>query len=136
MFEGRKALCRRAFCGKVAALASLHAGPNYSIVAREQRSRDTPPMHRLYLYLGFMIAISGVCAAGSSECVPPAALQAKLQAQPKADTYADAGMWYAGHRKYACAVEAYRSALQQEPKSAELMYLLGLTLIRKGGASG
>src|SRR5450755_4697867 len=136
MFEGRKALCRRAFCGKVAALASLHAGPNYSIVAREQRSRDTPPMHRLYLYLGFMIAISGACAASSSGCVPPAALQAKLQAQPKADTYAEAGAWYGDHGKYGCAVEAYRAALKRAPKSAEFSYLLGLDLLRERDFSG
>ena len=66
----------------------------------------------------------------------PAALQAKLQAQPKPDTYTESGIWYANHRKYACAVEAYRSALQLEPKSAEFTYLLGLNLLRKGDASG
>jgi Flp pilus assembly protein TadD len=93
-------------------------------------------MRRLSIYVGFVVAISGVCSAGSSECVPSAALQAKLQTQPKADTYADAGTWYVDHRKYACAVNAYRSALKQEPKSAEFMYFLGVNLIRTRDVNG
>ena len=67
--------------------------------------------------------------------MPPQSLQAKLQAQPKADTYAEAGMWYGDHRQYACAVEAYRAALKQKPGSAQLLYLLGLNLLREGNFS-
>ena len=93
-------------------------------------------MHRLYLYLGLMIAISGACAASSRGCVPPEALQAKLRTQPKADTYAEAGAWYGDHGKYGCAVEAYRAALKRAPNSAEFSYLLGLDLLRKGDFSG
>jgi Flp pilus assembly protein TadD len=89
-------------------------------------------MRRLCIYFGFVITISKMCAANSRECVSPPALQAKLQQQPKADTYAEVAIWYADHHKYACAVEAYRSALQQEPNSAEFTYLLGLNLIRNG----
>ncbi|HSS99186.1 MAG TPA: tetratricopeptide repeat protein [Terriglobales bacterium] len=92
-------------------------------------------MLRLFIYLGFVLAISGVCGATSSECAPSAALQAKLQKQPKADTYAEAGIWYADHHKYACAVQAYRSALQEEPKSPDFLYSLGLNLIREGDVS-
>ena len=93
-------------------------------------------MHRLYIYLGFMIAICAACAASSSLCVPPEALRAKLQAQPKADTYAEAGAWYGDHGKYGCAVEAYRAALKRAPKSAEFSYLLGLDLLRQGDIAG
>ena len=92
-------------------------------------------MHRSYLYLGFVVAISGLCAASSSGCVPPKELQAKLHIQPSADTYAEAGMWYGDHQQYACAVGAYESALKRKPKSAEFLYLLGLNLLRKGDFS-
>jgi tetratricopeptide (TPR) repeat protein len=88
-------------------------------------------MRRLYIYLGFMIAISGISAASSSVCLPPQSLQVKLQTQPKAVTYAEAGMWYSEHGKYGCAAEAYRTALKLEPKSAQFWYLLGLNLLRK-----
>ncbi len=93
-------------------------------------------MHRLFIYFGFMIAFSGICAAGSSVCEPPQALQAKLQSQPKADTYAEAGKWYADHGKYGCAADAYQAVLKQEPKSAQFWYLLGLNLLRKSDISG
>ncbi len=87
-------------------------------------------MRRLYIYLGVMIATCGLCAAGSSVCTPPQNLQTKLQTQPTADSYAEVGMWYANHDQYGCAVGAYRAALKREPKSAELLYLLGLNLLR------
>jgi Flp pilus assembly protein TadD len=89
-------------------------------------------MHRLCIYLGVVIATSGLCAASSGPCVAPQGLQAKLQTQPKADTYAEVGMWYGDHGQYACAVEAYRSALQQKPASPQFLYLLGLNLLRNG----
>lgn len=101
----------------------------------ERHLRATKNMRRVCICVGFVVAISGVCAAGSGECVPPVALRSKLDTQPKADTYAAAGMWYADRRKYECAVEAYRSALKHEPKSAEFTYLLGLNLIRTGNVS-
>src|SRR5215469_326713 len=89
-------------------------------------------MHRLYIYLGPVILISGMCAANPSVCTPPPTLEAKLHAQPSADTYAEVGMWYGDHRQYECAVRAYQSALERTPQSAELLYLLGLNLLRKG----
>ncbi len=92
-------------------------------------------MHRWYIYLGLVIAIPGSCAASSSACVASQALQDKLQAQPKADTYAEVGMWYGDHRQYACAVESYRAALKQKPGSAQLLYLLGLNLLREADFS-
>jgi tetratricopeptide (TPR) repeat protein len=92
-------------------------------------------MHRWYFYLGFLIAISGVSAASSSGCVPPKALQTRLQAQPNADTYAEVGFWYGDHQQYECAIESYRAALKRKPRSAQFLYLLGLNLLRKGDFS-
>jgi len=92
-------------------------------------------MHRLYTYFGLVIAISGLCAASSIVCTPPKALQAKLQTQPSADTYAEMGMWYGDQGQYACAVGAYQAALKRKPRSAQFLYLLGLNLLRKGDFS-
>jgi Flp pilus assembly protein TadD len=44
-------------------------------------------------------------------------------------------MWYGDHGKYACAVGAYQAALKRQPKSSQLLYLLGLNLLRKGDFS-
>lgn len=93
-------------------------------------------MHRLYIYLGPVILITGMCAANPSVCTPPPTLEAKLHAQASADTYAEVGMWYGDHRQYECAVRAYQSALERKPQSAELLYLLGLNQLRKGNFSG
>lgn len=106
----------------------------YSIVDLKRR-RAAPNMHRWYIYPAFLIAISGISAASSSACVPPKALQIKLQGQPSADTYAEAGSWYGEHQQYGCAVESYRAALTRKPRSAPFLYLLGLNLLRKGDFS-
>jgi len=92
-------------------------------------------MRHGYIYLGLLIGITRLCPAGSSTCVPPKDLEAKIQTQPKADTYAEIGMWYGDHGKYACAVGAYQAAVKREPKSAEFLYLLGLNLLRAGEVS-
>src|SRR4051794_31367011 len=119
-------------CPKSAWLACVVA----VFYSRLRRLRAQRTMRRLYIHFWFAVAISGVSAASSSDCAPPTALQAKLQAQPTANTYAEEGTWYAEHHKYACAVQAYRSALQKDPNSAEFSYLLGLNLIRKSDVSG
>lgn len=92
-------------------------------------------VYRSHIHFAVMLAMCAACAAGSSVCTPPQALQAKLQKQPTADTYAEAGMWYGDHGQFGCAVSAYQSALKQRPKSAEFLYLLGLNLLRKGDFS-
>jgi Flp pilus assembly protein TadD len=93
-------------------------------------------MRRLCLYLVLIITSCGVCAASSSTCTPPPDLQSRLQNQAKAETYAEAGMWYASRGKFDCAVNAYRAAVNREPRSAEFSYLLGLNLLRKRDFQG
>ena len=105
-------------------------------IRKKEHSLLAANMHRLYIYLGPVILISGMCAANPSVCTPPPTLEAKLHAQPSADTYAEVGMWYGDHGQYDCAVRAYQSALERKPQSAELLYLLGLNLLRKGDFRG
>jgi Flp pilus assembly protein TadD len=92
-------------------------------------------MYRLCIYLALVIATSALCAASSSPCVPSQDLQAKLKTQPKADTYAEVGMWYGDHGQYSCAVGAYQAAIKLKPGSAQFLYLLGLNQLRNGDFS-
>lgn len=78
----------------------------------------------------------GACLCASlcfaAPCAGPAELQAKLRAQPDADGYIQLGSWFGDHRQYSCAVEAFRSGLKLEPGSAQLYYLVGLSLYSSG----
>lgn len=65
-------------------------------------------------------------------CSAPAPLEAKLRAQPDADTYKELGNWFGDRKLYPCALEAFQNALKLEPGSAELHYLVGLTLYASG----
>jgi tetratricopeptide (TPR) repeat protein len=65
-------------------------------------------------------------------CTGPKALEAKLASHPDADTYAELGTWFGDHRQYDCALEAFQNGLKLEPGSAQLYYLVGLTLYASG----
>src|SRR6185312_12670995 len=39
--------------------------------------------------------------------------------------------WYGDKKQYSCAIETIHAGLKRDPKSAELLYLLGLDLLRK-----
>jgi Flp pilus assembly protein TadD len=86
-------------------------------------------MHLKLLRVGLalVICVSATLFAGAV-CTGPPALEAKIKAQPDADTYVELGGWFGDHHQYGCAVDAYRAALKLEPGSAKLSYLLGLGL--------
>ena len=65
-------------------------------------------------------------------CTGPEALEAKLRAHPDADAYKELGNWFGDRKQYPCALDAFQNALQLEPGSAELHYLVGLTLYASG----
>lgn len=65
-------------------------------------------------------------------CVGPPELQAKLRTQAETETYIQLGTWFGDHRQYECAVEAFRAGLKLEPGSAQLYYLVGLSLYSSG----
>ncbi|MGP0020344.1 MAG: tetratricopeptide repeat protein [Candidatus Sulfotelmatobacter sp.] len=67
-------------------------------------------------------------------CTASPALEAKLHAQPDADTYVEVGDWFGDRKQYPCALEAFQSALKLEPGNAKLYYLVGLTLFASGHA--
>jgi tetratricopeptide (TPR) repeat protein len=65
-------------------------------------------------------------------CTGPRELEAKLKAQPDADTYAKLGDWFGDHNQLECALEAFQNGLKLEPGNAQLYYLIGVTLYSAG----
>lgn len=70
--------------------------------------------------------------AAAAACSGPPALQAKLRAHADAQSYIDLGTWFGDHSNYDCALETFRAALKLEPGSAQIYYLVGLTLLSAG----
>jgi len=87
-----------------------------------------PTFAKAVLVLAAILAVSPRVHA----CTTSPALEAKLRAQPDADTYVEVGDWFGDRKQYPCALEAFQSALKLEPGNAKLYYLVGLTLYASG----
>jgi tetratricopeptide (TPR) repeat protein len=83
--------------------------------------------------LALLLACATVClSTAKSQCVGPPAIEAKIQSDPGADSYAEMGVWFAGQQQFECANQSFRSALKYDPASAKLNYFLGLSLHSSG----
>lgn len=87
-----------------------------------------PIFTKAVLVLAAILAVTPCVLA----CTASPALEAKLRAQPGADTYVEVGDWFGDRKQYPCALEAFRGALKLEPGNAKLYYLVGLTLYASG----
>jgi len=83
----------------------------------------------LGLAAGVLAGFVGLAASAHAACNGSAALVAKLKAHPTTDNAVVLGSWYASHKQFECAVETFRAALTNDPKSAQLHYLDGLALL-------
>jgi tetratricopeptide (TPR) repeat protein len=99
-------------------------------------SRNSSPVHPqtfgrrlpiLLLALLVWTVRSGFCAPAPS-CTRPPAIAARLQAHPDLQAWIDLGNWFGDHKQFSCAQQAFRSGLQLSADSAQLNYLLGLSL--------
>jgi len=81
------------------------------------------------LAAGLLAGLMGVAGSAHAACNGPAALVARLKAHPTTDDAVALGSWYAGHKQFDCAVETFRAALKNDPKSAQVHYLDGLALL-------
>ena len=88
------------------------------------------------LLIGFLAwAIpDGFCAPPS--CTKPQAIAVRLRTHPNADTWIELGNWYGDHKQFTCAQQAFRSGLHLDPKSAQLNYLLALSLYESQDFNG
>lgn len=102
------------------------------IVAAAQR----PVLHRrsfIAVLAGLVLTlVAGSTLSAHAACVAPPELRAKLHAHPSAEVWIEIGNWYGDHQQYACAHDAFRSGIRLDPKSAQLNYLLGLSLYESG----
>ena len=87
-------------------------------------------MQRIVIIVAVGIDRHGSPAEGT--CAGPPELQAKIRKQPETESYIQLGTWFGDHRQYECALEAFRAGLKLEPGSAQLYYLVGLTLYSSG----
>ncbi|HTM38554.1 MAG TPA: tetratricopeptide repeat protein [Terriglobales bacterium] len=83
----------------------------------------------------FLVITLGVVLGRAESCTPPASIESALRGHPDTNSYSQLGNWYASHRHYACAAEAYRSALELKPNSSTLAYLFGLNLYSAGNSA-
>jgi len=72
------------------------------------------------------------CSRAATECSGPPALEARIRANPAAETYASLGSWFADKEQFDCAANAFASASGMQPKSASMVYLWGLSLYSAG----
>jgi Flp pilus assembly protein TadD len=81
-------------------------------------------------FAGFVLAVAtGFAGTAHAACTGPAALEAKLKAQPTTDNAVLLGSWFASHKQMDCAVATFRAALKGDPTSAQLHYLAGLAFV-------
>lgn len=76
-----------------------------------------------------LAGIVGFTVPAGAACNGPAALVAKLKAQPTTENAVQLGSWYAGHKQFDCAIATFRAGLKVDPGSAQLHYLAGLASV-------
>ena len=92
-------------------------------------------MHFNFAKAGLMLAaLLMVVPCAFGVCSGPPQLEARIHAHPDAEIYTQLGNWFGDHNQFDCAVGAFRAGLKLEPGSAELSYLLGLSLFSSGHA--
>ena len=94
---------------------------------RFARAQHLPPGTG-FVIVFWLAASSIACAA----CIVPPAMQASLKSNPTGEAYTSLGNWFADQKQFDCAANAFASAFRQQPKSASLAYLWGLSLYSAG----
>ena len=116
-------------------LLEIHKNPRAMFASRNLSPfRRTPISRQLPILLMVLFAWTirdGFCAVPTAQppsCPKPPAIAARLQSHPDAQTWIELGNWFGDHQQFICAQQAFRSGLRLAPGSAQLNYLLGLSL--------
>lgn len=96
-----------------------------------QRSSSRSTLIPLFAILACVVP-GGLGATTPAPCAKPAAIAARLRAHPDTQAWIDLGNYYGDHKQLGCAQQAFRSGLRLAPDSAQLNYLLGLSLYGTG----
>jgi tetratricopeptide (TPR) repeat protein len=83
------------------------------------------------------IAVALSMAAHAQNCVPPNEMKAKLAGTPEVETINDLGVWFAKHKQFECAVQAFATSLQTDGQQRDLPHVVfefGAALLSSGDA--
>jgi len=81
-----------------------------------------------------LFAIAGVTLA-QSRCAPPDSMKDHFAGKPNAASLNELGYWFGEQKNYNCAVQAFASSLQLEPKQKQfsvIAFMLGVSLYLTG----
>lgn len=90
------------------------------------------PLSWMLLSVSIVLAPLPLWGAAPAACKAPPTLQARLKTHSDQQAWIDVGNWFGEHHNFACAQDAFRSALHLDPKSAQVNYLLALSLFESG----
>ncbi len=91
-------------------------------------------MRRIWVRTGLALAVCLITPFLRADCVGPHALEVKVHDRPDASVFSELGFWFGDHGQYTCAVKSYRAAVKLDPRSPDLLYLLGLSLYSSDNA--
>ena len=111
-------------------------GPHTTLVVLRKAPRRRGTITLFFLGMMAWILPAGRCDATPTSCSESPELAARIRAHPDAQAWIDLGNWFGEHNQLGCAQQAFHSGLQLEPGSAQLNYLLGLSLYGSGDAEG
>jgi tetratricopeptide (TPR) repeat protein len=60
---------------------------------------------------------------GQSSCAPPESMKEKFTGKPDTTALNDLGSWFGEQKNYSCAVKAFATSLQMDPKQKEMPYI-------------
>ncbi|MFZ0617235.1 MAG: tetratricopeptide repeat protein, partial [Candidatus Acidiferrales bacterium] len=100
---------------------------------RESSLSEYPARHfGRVVALIFATLIFAAPGCFGTPCSSSPDLDAKLRSHPGASAYTERGVWFNDHRQFACAVQDFQKAIELNPDSARLAYLLGRALYSVG----
>jgi len=101
-------------------------------------SDDGMSMHRNPLKMGLILAAClgmsrlSISLSHGGSVHWSIQLEARVRANPNADSYAELGAWFVQNQSTDCAVQAFQTGLKLDPSSARLNYSIGLNLYKAG----
>jgi Flp pilus assembly protein TadD len=84
------------------------------------------PLHlavRIAVLLTVFLSLWTGLAPAQTPCALPDQMKAQFADKPNAAAYNDLGVWFAGHKQYACAADAFATSLQMDPAQKDLPHI-------------
>ncbi len=89
-------------------------------------------IQKLFRTAGVLALSLSVSPSIWGACAGPQALEAKLRTHPDAQANIQLGVWFGDHHQYPCAIKSLQAALDFDPTSPRIFYLIGLTYYVSG----